>query len=176
MYPDFIRDCAAAVAWTYNNIARYGGSQKLFAGGSSAGGYASMMLCFDRRWLAPHKLPADAIAGYVHDAGQPTTHFNVLRERGMDSKRVIVDEAAPLFHIGQLPQYPPMHFIVSDNDIPSRFEQTMLVLSTMKHLGYDMSRVSHQVVHGKHCQYVKACDDNGRSVFGKLVFDFLSAL
>ena len=43
-------------------------------------------------------------------------------------------------------------------------------------LGYDMSRVSHQVIHGKHCQYVKAYDDNGQSVFGKLVFDFLSAL
>lgn len=176
VYPEFIRDCAACVGWAHRNIAEYGGSGKLFVGGSSAGGYASMMLCFDKRWLAPHKLPAGTICGYFHDAGQPTTHFNVLRERGLDSRRVVVDESAPLFHIGEAAEYPPMHFLGADNDIASRYEQTMLVLSTLKHLGYDMSRVSHQVVPGGHCKYVKAIDENGESVFGKLVFAFLSKL
>lgn len=175
-YPDFIRDSAAAVAWAWKNMPEYGANGKLFVGGSSAGGYASMMLCFDKRWLAPYKLPANAVAGYLHDAGQPTTHFNVLRERGVDSRRVIVDEAAPLYHIGELAEYPPMHFIVSDNDIQNRYEQTMLTISTMKHLGYDMSKVSHQVMHGKHCQYVREKNESDESIFGKLIFDFLAAL
>ena len=135
-----------------------------------------MMLCFDKRWLAPHKLPADAISGYFHDAGQPTTHFNILRERGMDSRRVIVDEAAPLFHIGEIDHYPPMHFVVSDNDIPNRYEQTMLVIGTLKHLDYDMTHVSFQVMQSKHCRYVRALDENEESVFGKLILDWISTL
>ena len=176
VYPDFIRDSAAAVAWAHKNMKNYGANDKLYVGGSSAGGYASMMLCFDKRWLAPYKLPANAVTGYFHDAGQPTTHFNVLRERGIDSRRIIVDEAAPLYHIGDAAEYPPMHFIVSDNDIANRYEQTMLVLGTMKHLGCDMSRVSYQVMPGKHCQYVRELDENGESIFGKLNLEFFSRL
>ena len=176
VYPEYIRDSAAAVAWAHKNMPAYGANGKLFVGGSSAGGYASMMLCFDKRWLAPYKLPADAIAGWFHDAGQPTTHFNVLRERGIDSRRVVVDEAAPLYHIGETASYAPMHFIVCDNDIASRYEQTMLVLSTLRHFKYDMSTVSHQVLEGKHCWYITARDEAGDSVLGKLVLEFISRL
>ena len=38
-YPDFIRDGAAALAWAYKNMQNYGKVGKIFAGGSSAGGY-----------------------------------------------------------------------------------------------------------------------------------------
>ena len=176
VYPDYLRDSAAAVAWAYKNMKDYGANGKLYVGGSSAGGYASMMLCFDKRWLAPHKLPADAISGYFHDAGQPTTHFNLLRERGCDTRRVIVDEGAPLFHITDGVAYPPMHFVVCDNDIPSRYEQTMLVMSTLRHFKHDMSKVSYQVLEGRHCWYITAKDEAGDSVLGKLVLDFLNKL
>lgn len=80
-YPDFIKDAASAVAWVKNRIVDYGGGDRVFVGGSSAGGYLSMMLCFDAKYLAMHKIKPESIAGYIHDAGQPTTHFNVLRER-----------------------------------------------------------------------------------------------
>ena len=174
VYPDYLRDSAAAVAWAHKNMKDYGASGKLYVGGSSAGGYASMMLCFDKRWLAPHRLPADVVSGWFHDAGQPTTHFNVLRERGVDTRRVVVDEAAPLFHITDGVTYAPMHFVVCDHDIASRYEQTMLVLSTLKHFKHDMSKVSHQVLEGRHCWYITAKDENGDSVLGKLVLDFLN--
>jgi hypothetical protein len=175
-YPDFLRDAAAAVGWTYENITRYGGCGKLFIGGSSAGGYTSMMLCFDKRWLAAYRLPEDAIGGYFHDAGQPTVHFNVLRERGRDPRRIVVDEAAPIYHIGEAEAYPPMHFVISDEDIPCRFEQTMLTIATLRHFGYDMSKVSYQVVQGKHTEYVRAADSDGESLYGKMIYDFLSPL
>lgn len=96
-----------------------------------------MMLCFDNKYLFPYKIPEDVIKGYIHDTGQPTTHFNVLRERGIDSKRIIIDEAAPLFHIGTATDYPPMLFIFSDNDMPNRYEQTQRILSALKHFDYD---------------------------------------
>ena len=172
-YPDFIYDAAASVAWAVKHMPEYGASDKIFVGGSSAGGYLSMMLCFDKKYLGLHKLSAMDLGGFVHDAGQPTAHFNVLRERGIDSRRVIVDETAPLYHIGVDAEYPPMLFIVSDNDMKNRFEQTQLVLSTLRHFEYDMSKVDYQLMHGKHCHYDAALDENGDSVFGKLIADFI---
>ena len=100
-----------------------------------------MMLCFDRRWLSAVGIDLSEISGYFHDAGQPTAHFNVLKYSGVDRRRVIVDETAPLYHIGVEESYPKMAFIVSDNDMKNRYEQTMLVLGTLRHFGYDMDKV-----------------------------------
>ena len=150
-YPDFVDDAAAAAAWCHQNMPAYGGTE-IFIGGSSAGGFLSMMLCFDRRRLAAHGLSPMDFAGFIHDAGQPTCHFNVLRERGVDSRRVIIDDSAPLYHICADP-YPPMLFIVADHDMENRFEQTMLALSTLRHFGHAPSL---KIMHATHCSYVDA--------------------
>ena len=174
VFPEFIRDAAAAVAWTFQNIGQYGTCKGIFVGGSSAGGYLSMMLCFNKAYLAPYHITPLQIAGFVHNAGQPTAHFNVLRERGIDSRRLIVDETAPLYFIGQEPEYAPMLFLVSDNDMENRYEQTMLVLSTLKHFRYDQEKIELQVLHGRHCQHNKEVDENGDSVFGKIIYEYIS--
>lgn len=173
-FPDFIEDSADAVAWVKNHINDYAHCDKLFIGGSSAGGYITMMLCFDERYLGKHGIKPTDLTGYVHDAGQPTAHFNVLREKGLDTRRIIVDETAPLYFIGlNGNDCSPMIFLVSDNDIKNRLEQTMLVLSTMKHFEYDMSMVDHMVLHGGHCHQIKEIDENGDNVFGKIILDFI---
>ena len=41
----------------------------------------------------------DFISGYISDSAQMTTHFNVLRERGLDTRLERIDEAAPLFYL-----------------------------------------------------------------------------
>ena len=173
VWPQFIDDAAAVVAWTKENISRYGTCEGIYIGGSSAGGYLSMMLCFDKRYLEKVGMSLDQISGYVHDAGQPTAHFNVLRERGIDSRRLIVDETAAMYFVGVEESYPPMIYIVSDNDLENRYEQTMLMQSTMKHFGYDMNKVKVQLMHGGHCAYVCAVDDAGESIFGKIIGDFM---
>lgn len=174
-YPDFILDAAEAVAFIFGEVQKYGACDGVFVGGSSAGGYLSMMLCFDDSCLINVGVSPENVKGYLHDAGQPTTHFNVLRERGVDSRRVIVDEAAPLFHIGRRTVYPPMHFIVSDNDMKNRYEQTMLVLGTLSHFGVT-SPYSHTVMHGRHCAYTNAGaprDADGEYPFAKIIADFI---
>lgn len=173
-YPDYILDAANAIRFVKDNSeAMFDGCDKLFVGGSSAGGYISMMLCFDKRYLASVGLDNSAISGYFHDAGQPTAHFKVLSERGFDPRRIIVDETCPMYHVGTAPSYPPMRFIVSDNDMQNRYEQTMLMLSTMKHFGY--TAYDHRVMHGRHCHYCAAIDEDGNSTFGKMVYDFITA-
>lgn len=175
-YPDFIEDAAAAVNWTFRNMRQYGDVQGVYVGGSSAGGYLSMMLCFDRRWLGKYGITPMQISGFIHDAGQPTCHFNVLRERGIDSRRVIVDDSAPVFHIGVDGEYPPMYFIVSDDDMQNRYEQTMMVMAALKHFEYDMSKIELRIMHGKHCAYVNQTDNDGISVFGKIITEYITGI
>ena len=173
-YPDFIFDAAEAVAWANKYMREELKCDKLYVGGSSAGGYLSMMLCFDKKYLASVGLDNSVISGYFHDAGQPTAHFNVLKYSGVDPRRVIIDETSALYYVGLEKEYPKMRFIVSDNDMKSRYEQTMLMLSTLDHFGY--KGFDHVVMHGTHCHYCEKCDENGDGVLGKMVFDFIKSL
>lgn len=172
-YPDFIWDAAAATAWAINNMQKHGEVKGIYVGGSSAGGYLTQMLCFDKRYLAIHKINADDISGYIMDAGQPTVHFNVLKERGFDPRRVIVDEAAPLYHICEERNYPPMNIIVSDNDMRNRFEQTELLVSTLKHMGHEDKIKYTLVENSNHCGYLGLRDENGVAVFAKMITEFI---
>lgn len=176
VFPEFVRDAAAAVAWTFKNISQYGKCSKFYVGGSSAGGYLSMMLCFDKSYLAPYKIHPTQINGFVHDAGQPTLHYNVARERGLDSRRVIVDQAAPLYFVGLDSEYAPMLFIVSDNDIPGRYEQTKLMIATLKSFHYDQSKILLKEMHGSHCQYCGDTDENGENILGHIVYEYITSL
>ncbi len=174
VYPEFIRDAATAVAWTISNMKDYGNPSAFFVGGSSAGGYLSQMLCFDKKYLAPYKINPDEIAGFIHDAGQPTTHFNVLRERGIDSRRVIIDEAAPLYHICGDRNYAPMQIFYAEHDMENRPEQTKLLVSTLKHFKCNMDKVDVRYMEGfTHCKYNKANDENGENVFAKAILEFI---
>ena len=152
-YPEFILDAAAAVAWVKKNIPQYGNCTGLYVGGSSAGAYLSMMLAFDNKYLEAHKMSPMDISGFIHDAGQPTAHFNVLKERGIDSRRVIIDESAPLFHIGTHEVLPPMLFLVATDDMRNRLEQTHLVMSTLRHFGFEGDDWEERVIEGTHVNY-----------------------
>lgn len=170
VYPDFLTDAAGAAAWVFEKMGKYGGVKGVYLSGSSAGGYISQMLCFNPSFLAAVGLSPMSFRGFIHDAGQPTCHFNVLRERGIDSRRVIVDESAPLFHVGRAETYPRMLIIVSDHDMTNRYEQTVLLTATLQHFGHDPEL---KVVHGSHCAYINALDENAESVFGQIIFDFI---
>ena len=167
-YPDFIRDAAMAVRWTKDNLE----SSEIYVGGSSAGGYISMMLCFNPEYLCEVGLSSSDVSGYFHDAGQPTAHFRVLKEMGVDSRKVIVDRTAPLYFVGNEASYPPMRFIVSDNDMENRYEQTMLMVSTMRHFGYEGFDYT-VMENSTHCSYCGKRDEKGESVFGKMICDFI---
>ena len=171
-YPEFLLDVAESVAWAFNNIKNYGKCTDIYVGGSSAGGYMSQLLCFNREYLAKHNINVMDIAGFVHDAGQPTAHFNVLKKSGVDGRRLIVDERAPLYYVGADSEYPPMLIIVSDNDMVNRFEQTELLISTLKHFGH-ADKITYKLMHGNHCAYVEAETQDGDGGFGKVVTDFI---
>ena len=64
---DILDDAAAAVAWTYKNISKNGGSKrKIFVAGHSAGGYLLDVIGLDKRWLAKYGVDADSLADYYN--------------------------------------------------------------------------------------------------------------
>lgn len=175
-YPDFILDAARAVDYVKRNIESYGASRAFYVGGSSAGAYLAMMLCFDARFLAPYGLSPDDMDGYIFNAGQPTTHYNVLRERGLDPRRVLVDEAAPLFHVGEREgaSIPKMLFILAENDMENRREQTVLMRSTLARFGVPKEKMPLVTLSGyRHCGYNRAVDEQGESVLGRQLISFI---
>ncbi|MDB5811221.1 MAG: Acetyl esterase/lipase [Betaproteobacteria bacterium] len=69
-YPDFLVDCARAVAWARREARAYGGDpQRLFVMGHSSGAYNAAMIALDARWLAAVKLSPTMLAGWIGLAG-----------------------------------------------------------------------------------------------------------
>ncbi len=69
-YPDFLRDCAAALAWLLRESARLElPTRRVFVMGHSAGAYNAAMLALDTRWLSAHGLAPERLAGWIGLAG-----------------------------------------------------------------------------------------------------------
>ena len=69
-YPDFLRDCALAVAWARREVARYDGdARRLYIMGHSSGAYNAAMLALDARWLTAAGIAPSALAGWIGLAG-----------------------------------------------------------------------------------------------------------
>ena len=135
--PTYVEDAAAAVAWTFKNIEKYGGSKhKIFVSGHSAGGYLTSMIGLDKRWLAAHEINADDIAGLIPYSGHTITHFTVRAERGIDGKQPIIDDMAPLFHVRK--DCPPLLLITGDRELEmlGRYEENAYLWRMMKVAGH----------------------------------------
>lgn len=171
-FPQFIQDCARAIAYLTQNVERLGGIEELFIGGSSAGAYISMMLYFDRTYLQEVGLDPGIAKGYIFDAGQPTTHFRVLQERGDDPRLVRIDRAAPLFFIDRDVEdeenLPRFLLVVAQDDLPNRLEQTYLLRRTMLHFGYPEKNIAmHIFENSTHTSYI------GSKEYLKLLVEFM---
>ena len=173
-FPEFIEDAAAAAAFAIRRGAEYSLNCPVYVGGSSAGGYLTGMLCFARKYLAAEGLSPEAFAGFVLDAGQPTTHFRVLAERGEDPRRCVVDEAAIIWHITDASPAKPLMIIYADDDMPARREQNLLLRATLIHMGYDPALIHMREMRGfSHCGYVDSADAEGRGILGRMILEFI---
>lgn len=155
-YPAFLEDAARAAAYVIQNASALSLPKKLFIGGSSAGAYLAMMLFANPAYLAAHSLCPKDIQGFVFDAGQPTTHFNVLKYRGENEKRALIDETSALYHVSGREPAVPLLLLTAGNDMPCRLEQNLLFKATLMHNGYDPSLIAFDVLNGfEHCGYLE---------------------
>ncbi len=69
-FPDFLIDCANAVAWTHANAAKFGGRpDRIFLLGHSAGAYNAAMIGLDDQYLRASGLSQSSIRGVAALAG-----------------------------------------------------------------------------------------------------------
>lgn len=135
--PAYIEDAAAAVAWAFRNITAYGGeTNRIFVSGHSAGGYLACMIGLDRRWLGPHGLHPNSIAGLIPYSGQCITHFTIRAERGIPDTQPVIDDLAPLFHVRK--DAPPLLLLTGDRgrELLGRYEENAYLWRMMKLVGH----------------------------------------
>ena len=135
--PAYIDDAAAAVAWVFKNISKYGGDpKKIVVSGHSAGGYLTCMIGLDKHYLAAYGIDANTIQKLVPFSGQMITHFEIRKERGIKDTQPVIDEFAPLFHVRA--DAPPLFLITGDRELEmlGRYEENAYMCRMMKLSGH----------------------------------------
>jgi acetyl esterase/lipase len=148
-------DAAAAVAWTFNNINKYGGARRLiFISGHSAGGYITSMLGLNAKLLKAHNVDSNSIAGLIPYSGHAITHFTARAEQGIGDKQPIIDKFAPLFHVKK--DCPPMLLVTGDRELEllGRYEENAYFWRMMKVAG-NTTTILHEIKGHNHGQMVE---------------------
>jgi acetyl esterase/lipase len=69
-YPEFLNDCAAALAYALKQLPALNADPKrVFVMGHSAGAYNAAMMAFDKHWLSAVGISSSSIAGFIGIAG-----------------------------------------------------------------------------------------------------------
>lgn len=129
-------DCAAALAWVFQNISQYGGdTKKIFVSGHSAGGYITTMLGLDKTWLSRYGVDANNIAGLIPFSGQMISHFAYRKMNGIDNLQPTIDKYAPLYHVRK--DAAPLVLITGDRNIElfGRYEENAYMWRMMNLIG-----------------------------------------
>lgn len=170
-YPSYLDDAAASLAWLHANIGDRGGNAKrIFVSGHSAGGYLTATIGLDGRYLGRYGLAPDVIAGLIPVSGQTITHSTVRTERGTERTRPVVDEAAPLYHVGA--DTPPTVCICGGEDLPARAEENRLFVAAMKAAGHE--RAEYLEVEGRdHGTIVSRIPEPDDDVVARAILAFI---
>ena len=137
-----IEDAAAAIAWAFQHIENYGGrSDMLFLSGHSAGGYLTMMVGLDKKYLAKYEIDANSIAGNIPLSGQTITHFTIRKEMGIKETQPLIDEYAPLYFVR--PDASPLLLITGDPEMEllGRYEENAYMSRMMKLAGHKRTTI-----------------------------------
>ncbi|MDR1406897.1 MAG: alpha/beta hydrolase [Tannerella sp.] len=134
---DCIDDAAAAVAWVFREIEKYGGNTKqIFVAGHSAGGYLATLIGLDRKWLQAYGIEADSIAALIPFSGQAVSHYTYRKTLGIKETQPTIDEYAPLYHVR--PDAPPLIIVSGDREMEllGRYEENAYFWRMMKVAGH----------------------------------------
>lgn len=173
-FPVYLYDCAKAVRWVKDNIAQYGGSNKIMISGQSAGAWISLMLCFNKEYLSSFGINTEEISAWIIDSAQTTSHFNVIQqEEGLDELRQRIDKYAPQYYVDKDTAFSKMILIFYENDMPCRLEQNMLLYKNLLAYNKD-ANISYHELFGEHCHGSTKKDEDGKYPFVKTVLKWLN--
>jgi len=153
-YPDFLVDCAQALAYALRESPRLGGDAKrVFVMGHSAGAYNAAMLALDPRWLrATGHAPAE-LAGWIGLAGP----YDFLPIKNPDAKPVFFHPDYPLGSqpIGYARHDAPRTFLgaAREDDLVNPQRNSVGLATRLRDAGVPVSlklyeRVNHMTIAG----------------------------
>ena len=175
-FPECLEDAAHAVKYLKENISKYGKSKGLIISGQSAGAWITLMLCFDHKHLESVGLNNEDIAGWISDAAQTTSHFNILKyEKGLDPWLQRIDESAPIYFINKDVNFSHILLMAYENDLPNRVEQNQLLVSTVKTFNKDAD-IELKVLKGNHCHGSSELDEDGEYEVIKMIKEWSKRL
>lgn len=134
--PSYIEDAAAAISYVLDNIEKYGGNQnKIVVSGHSAGGYLTLMVGMNPKYLSKFGHSPKEINLLIPLSPQTITHFTVRKERNLKEGKIIVDSLAPMFYVDQLT--PPIHLVCADRNLElfKRYEESLYFIEMLKFNG-----------------------------------------
>lgn len=174
-FPDYILDAANAVAYLQKSAVLAGRIKRWFVSGQSAGAYLTMMLCLNPDYLKNAGVLPESISGFIADSAQQTNHFNILRERGMDTRLERIDEAAPLFYATGDLNIRPLLMIYYREDMPCRPEQNKLMFQSLKRF-LPQADIRLAELEGTHCSGSSKKEKDGSFRYVTLLTAFINSL
>jgi hypothetical protein len=158
--PSYTEDAAAAVAWVFQHIERYGGNkERIFVSGIRRW-VPTLMLALDKKYLSSYGVDADKVAAYLPVSGQTVTHFTIRKERGLPAGIPVVDEFAPVNKVRK--DTAPIVLITGDRqlEMADRYEENALLASVLKNTGnkritlYELQGFDHGEVAAPACYLI----------------------
>ena len=162
-FPSYLKEGAQALKYVFKRFI----NKDIYVSGTSAGAYLSMMLCFNKQFLLDEGINPLMVKGWIFESGQPTSHFNIMNiEKGLDPMLQRIDEMAPLYYVDKTVDISPALFILYDNDLPNRYAQNQLLISSV--LTFNNTLELDQILlKGSHCAGSSNKDTDGEYLFVK---------
>lgn len=174
-FPDYIKDAAAAIAFVQNSAALSGRVDRLFVSGQSAGAYLTMMLFLCPSYLKNAGVLPQSISGFIADSAQQTTHYNILREQGLDTRLERITEAAPLYYVNGDLNINHLLILYYKEDMPCRPEQNKLMYQSLKRF-LPKADIRLQELAGTHCSGSSKKEADGSYRYVTQLVEFVNSL
>ena len=175
-FPVYLDDAAHAVKYVMDNISKYGKSKGIIISGQSAGAWITLMLCLNPAYLEAVNIKNPAILGWISDAAQTTSHFNILKiEKNLSPWIQRIDETAPLYYVDENVTFSHVLLLAYEQDLPNRIEQNQLLVSTVKNFNSDAD-IELRILKGYHCHGSSELDSDGEYEAIKIIKEWTKRL
>ncbi|WP_333780872.1 alpha/beta hydrolase [Dryocola boscaweniae] len=143
---EIVRQVRSAIAWLYHHSAPFGiDPERIFVGGSSAGGHLTGMLIADN-WQKSYRVPTNVIKGALGLSG--LYDIRPLCETYINEWMRLIPEQAkllsPIFNLPEKENAPRILLDVGAKETLGFRNQTQLYFNACREKGYDVSLLDDQ--------------------------------